>query len=491
VDTRRDSPSPADLLAQIRSFLGLATQQLGVDAGSLSLASLQHHTRAQLLACARLLGLTGIHGLRKEALAKRFHQALDALLGVARPGEDEPEEPADLSRKFALGQVPEPTPAPAHIPWSYGYDRVTAMVVDPDRLYVWWEVTDEAIARARAGLGAGGSDAWLNLRVSDVTHRIFDGTNAHTYFDHRIERTDRQWFFEVGRPASTAVVEIGMKSHEGYFVKIARSGRADFPRREPAPAGDVEWLTVRTAAGPLEERVRGSVPLPPLPPPPGVGAGEPVRAWDIRLTLADGDRRWEVREERVGAWEVLGREWSETHRVFEWEGPAVRTAWEAGPFTLPVEPPSHVIERHHGSVRVFSAGGRTHVVYGPWEVIVRGLAGRAERRLLAVWEVHRWWTAGSGLEARIAGWQEAGPAASLPGASERRWIAASELRLGGASERYQLGASELRFLGASETLYAAASELRLGGASEWAALGASETRYPGASERAWPKPPGD
>ena len=58
------------------------------------------------------------------------------------------------------------------------------MPVDPDRLCVYWEVTDDGIARARAGLGAGGPGAWLALRVYDVTGRIFDGTNAHSYFDH-------------------------------------------------------------------------------------------------------------------------------------------------------------------------------------------------------------------------------------------------------------------------------------------------------------------
>ena len=40
---------------------------------------------------------------------------------------------------------------PQDIPWGYGQDRVTGMVVDPDRLYVYWEVTDDAIARRAPG----------------------------------------------------------------------------------------------------------------------------------------------------------------------------------------------------------------------------------------------------------------------------------------------------------------------------------------------------
>ena len=136
---------------------------------------------------------------------------------------------------------------PKDIPWGYGHDRITAMAVDPMRLYVYWEATDSAIAAARAGLGAAGERAWLNVRVYDITGRLFDGTNAHSYFDHRVERHERQWFFGIDKPTSTACAEVGLRSEEGYFVKIARSGRVEFPRNEPVGGGGVEWLSVRGA----------------------------------------------------------------------------------------------------------------------------------------------------------------------------------------------------------------------------------------------------
>ncbi len=107
-----------------------------------------------------------------------------AAAGTARVVRPEP-------KKFDLGPGVDRGPVREHIPWGYGENRVTALPVDPDRLYVYWEVTDEAIANARRGLGAAGDTAWLSLRVYDVTGRIFDGTNAHAYFDHRVERHDR------------------------------------------------------------------------------------------------------------------------------------------------------------------------------------------------------------------------------------------------------------------------------------------------------------
>jgi len=491
--TSESSASPRMVLSRIRELCGLAGDgdSANVDLTAPSLEDLLRHTRRQLLECARCAGLAGIHRLTKAALAALVQQELEKLASLASP-----REAADAPHKFDLGVTSAWADRQEHIPWGYGQDRVTAMAVDPDRLYVYWELTDEALERAREGLGPGGRDAWLNLRVYDVTNRIFDGTNAHQYVDHSLSRTDRQWFFSIGRPSSTAIVELGLKSAEGYFVRIARSGRADFPRRELAPPGPVEWLTVHSASGEVGEPAIGNGGTPAFI---GNGAGptgqpEPVRAWDIRRTHGECI----VRDESFGTMREEGGEWVR-ERTIEWEGPIIRTTWEAGPFSHPVEPPRYVEERYEGAVTVRSAEGRSHIVYGPWRVVIRGLGARAERRILGVWEVHRSWIAGPGVATRTVGGAASartpgGLERVILGASELHGRAASELRLGGASEIYLVGASELRYRGASETLYIGASEwramgaseLRYLGASEWIERGASETRYAGASERLYP-----
>jgi hypothetical protein len=444
--------------------------------GEVALERLLVHTRRQLLECAKLLGLTGVDRLKKDMLARRFHEALRTM------APSEPAESADHARKFDLGERGEEPRAVDNIPWSYGQDRVTAMVVDPDRLYVYWDATDDAIERTRQRLGANGATAWLNLRVYDVSGRIFDGTNAHDYFDHRVEHTDRQWFFQIGRPTSTAIVELGLKSREGYFVRIARSGRAEFPRRQPAAPGEPEWLTVHTARGEVGAPDHGS------PHPVAAVAAEasahvePVRIWDIRRT--HGGREWVARDETFGSWWTRTVEWIDGGA---WSDGEV-VSWEAGPFSFPVEPPVYVEERHPaGPPTVHTTFGRTHVVYGPWRVVIKGIGGRAERKVLAVWEVYRSWVArmGAEIQARVASALPSGASEGLAGASERRWLAGSEVRLGGASEIHAAGASERRYLGASETAYGGASERRYAGASERSHAGASEWRYAGASERRW------
>jgi hypothetical protein len=441
------APSPRSLLAQVREVLGLGDDWPALR--ELTLEELGRRSRAQLLDCAHRLGLTGLGRLTTASIAERFQQALDALLASVAPAPARMETPpardearGDPTRKFDLGQPAEPAPT-EHIPWGYGQDRVTAIVVDPDRLYVYWEATDPAIERARAGLGPGGPGAWLSLRVYDVTGRLFDGTNAHGYVDQRVERTDRQWFLHVGRPGSTACVELGLMSHEGYFVRIARSGRADFPRRGPAPPGDVEWLTVSPVTG--DPSASGHT----------AHASEP--GWDGGPHASDAAANG---TESTGRFALLQP-----------------SDWDNGALPFPVPPPGVIEERDEGELSVRVEHGETRIVRGPWQVVIRGLGAWAERRVLATWEVRRSWTTTAGGPIPVGGTRVSG------GASER-FGAGSELRFAGASERYRVGASEERYRGASEERYRGASELRFLGASEARYLGASERRLGGASERA-------
>jgi hypothetical protein len=486
-------------LREVAAMLGVpdpaALAAMGLD-------SLRARTHRQLLDVARRLGIVGLSRMTKEALAAKLWESIarDATpVGAAvKPGTKEEAEleaeRAPLTHKFEVGEHGASTEEPRTIPWSYGMDRVTAMPVDPDKLFVYWELTDDAINKARPQLGAGGASAWVNLRVYDTTGLIFDGTNAHSYFDHKVERHERQWFFPIGKPSSQAVVEIGLRSNEGFFVKLARSGRVDFPRRGPGPWTDPEWMTVK--AGGLEPAGRGM---------PGGGAGaaggpggETFRFDQIPLWQQfhpRGDQLVRVgeagREERI-QWEEVWRDVNgEEHRIVSWESPVMVSSWESGPFTYPVEVPGVTTEAFEGALNVYKVEGRTHIVYGPWEVVIRGLGAHYQRQVLARWEVQRSWVAEEGHEVHgvrvLAREGSGGPGGSSElvamGSSELRWRGESELRLMGGSERLYLGASERRTMGSSERMLRGASEWLVRGASERRMAGESELRFRGASER--------
>ncbi|MBN2360741.1 MAG: DUF4912 domain-containing protein [Deltaproteobacteria bacterium] len=161
--------------------------------------------------------------------------------------------------------------AVAPLPLGYSENRITALAVDPYRVHVYIEMTDEAIAAARQRLGAGGEWAWFVIRVYDTTEKIFDGTNANDYFDIAIGRATRSYYIALARPNRSFVFEVGLKSHESYFQWVARSNAVTLPADAMAQPSQPHFLTVlprreRSPRGRYQSRRTASRPAPaPMP----------------------------------------------------------------------------------------------------------------------------------------------------------------------------------------------------------------------------------
>jgi len=440
--------------------------------------------------------------------------------------------------KFDLGRSPIDLPKD-EIPWSYGMTRITALARDPDWLYVYWELTEDAVASARARLGKGGEDAWCCLRVYDTTGKVFDGTNANSYFDIAVDRNAREWFLHIGRPTSVHYVEIGLKSREGFFQYVARSGRAESPRKSPSKDMTVEWMTVETqgpegdhpTARPYRSKFEGPEPAvpdrapaapmhQPMAPVADHSQHEPAPVlrqvpthvtWGGRWTQG-GSATWTVSTaQRMEAhysrlaipWlsTAWRSEWQGDERAFEWVSPLHALTWSgqtgsmswvtpveayswvSGPFPVETHVPEERVQvRFLGGSQVFSSEGGQHiVVHGPWKVTIRGgqEAPGLERRVLGTWLIH-WVRPTAPVIERYEtttkhGWM-----------STVTW----EHFVAGASENLlwsERGGSEWWIMGASEWMWIGASELLLIGASEMAWLGASASAliWLGASEWAW------
>ncbi|MBM4242346.1 MAG: DUF4912 domain-containing protein [Deltaproteobacteria bacterium] len=492
-----------------------------------------------------LRSYAGERGRRAVRSLERLLQGL----GIAPPpsgGGDttaEPRAPWPEPRKFDLGPGVERGPVREQIPWGYGEDRITAMPVDPDRLYTYWEVTDGAIEAARRGLGAAGETAWLCLRVYDVTGRIFDGTNAHAYFDHRVERHDRQWFFSLGRPGCSACVEVGMKSIEGYFVRIARSARVDLPRADVAPDAPAEWMTVRQHAAGFAEAYEG-VARPAEGRAPADGRTAPDASHGSRTAVGaphgsrtavgaphgsrtavgaphgsrtavgapHGSRtavgaphgsRTAVGASRDGA--ASGADATDEALCDDGAGAASGATGDGG-FVAAREGQHEISRRVEwvGGVERASwqAGPFPHAVRPPAYELTEERAGAARTVETAQGRivVEQPWSVtirgiGATLARRVIGrWEilrtvpaPAAPARieGVPDTEQVHLGGPRSLVRRGASEERLAAASELRLAGASEEFLLGASELRFGGASESLTPGASERRWAGASERMW------
>ena len=442
---------------------------------------------------------------KRSGKKKTRRAATPAARRAAKPSAKPARPPAPPPSVSLATQPPAPAPPdlePANpptlgdVPWGYGRDRVTALARDPHWIFVYWELTDEALERARAEVGA--SDAACILRVYDTTWRLFDGTNANWYVDVPVHRPANNHYVCVQRPASVFHVDIGVRSHEGSFATIARSAQVETPRDSISPDTGVEWMTVTyDGAVPPEyrHRVAASRGAPAVAPPAGDGLDlERV----MHALVGEGWSRAEWEEREDGG---RGARW------VRWTGPFWREHWR----TVAGERVEIVFE---GERRVLQGAWGERVVFGPWRVAIHAVGPGGAQRLIDRWTIHYAWPTAGGLvrvdaepilarivrgyrAAALGGGSEArilaeawGSEMLQAGASEWQWLRGSEARLGGASEWLWLGASELGWLGASELLWGVASERVFAGASEWSwpgasaswLGGASEWRAPGASE---------
>jgi len=80
------------------------------------------------------------------------------------------------------------------------------------------------------------------LRIYDVSHIIFDGTNAHRFFDIEIGPEASNWYIDTGGPGRSWCVDLGLRLPNGEFITIVRSNTVYTPLEGPSWITDEEWM---------------------------------------------------------------------------------------------------------------------------------------------------------------------------------------------------------------------------------------------------------
>lgn len=127
--------------------------------------------------------------------------------------------PKKIIAKIPHKTIPTPVVPAKGLPAEYGEDRITLMVVDPWKLFAYWEVREDTLSRLKG---------MLTLKVYDVTGIDFDGKNANTTFDIPAYERVGDSYVGVG-PNREFIVDIGVVLREGGFITIARSNKVTTP----------------------------------------------------------------------------------------------------------------------------------------------------------------------------------------------------------------------------------------------------------------------
>ncbi|MGA2192124.1 MAG: DUF4912 domain-containing protein [Nitrospirota bacterium] len=144
--------------------------------------------------------------------------------------------------KYYTGQPEAGIILPSELPYYYDEDRIVLLMRDPYWAYSYWEVTQKKLEMERGYLGEGGRDAYLALRLYDVTDIIFNGANDHGHYDIGIYDRIGNWYINTGMPGRSFVVDLGLKTQDGRFITLARSNVAKAPADAASSITDEEWV---------------------------------------------------------------------------------------------------------------------------------------------------------------------------------------------------------------------------------------------------------
>lgn len=111
-----------------------------------------------------------------------------------------------------------PTPWEA-LPAEYGENGITLMVVDPHKLFTFWEIREDALKIFK------GKPA---VRLYDVTGIDFEKVEANSFADVAVtERIGKEYIH--AEPQKEYIADIGI-IYDGIFITIARSQKVSTPR---------------------------------------------------------------------------------------------------------------------------------------------------------------------------------------------------------------------------------------------------------------------
>ncbi|MCL5022608.1 MAG: DUF4912 domain-containing protein [Nitrospirae bacterium] len=113
-------------------------------------------------------------------------------------------------------------------------DAIALLMVHPRMGHATWHVRERSPEDVRRQHGGAFSNASLVVRVYDVTDIIFDGFNAHMFFDLDVGKPAGNYYFTVDCLARNYLAEIGLRNPQGMFHPLSRSNAAFFDRDRPS-----------------------------------------------------------------------------------------------------------------------------------------------------------------------------------------------------------------------------------------------------------------
>jgi 1,2-diacylglycerol 3-alpha-glucosyltransferase len=147
---------------------------------------------------------------------------------------------AEVLRSCAW-QIGEERAADAYAPAS---NHVGLAAVTPYQGFAHWRIRTEWVEETARQRGHAWHNCRLVLRIYDVSYIQFTGLNAHRIQDETLPGLCGQRLFQLSRPGTYQLAEVGFLLRNGEFLPAARSHTVQFARDTGSPNRDQTALFV-------------------------------------------------------------------------------------------------------------------------------------------------------------------------------------------------------------------------------------------------------
>jgi hypothetical protein len=124
------------------------------------------------------------------------------------------------------------------VPARYHRDLLHLMVVGAHSLYVYWEISDRRRWLISQHFECDYAAMPKVIRLYDVTHLYFNGSNAHAYWDVTTLPEANNWYLHHLGANRTYIVDFGTYTWEHEFIPILRSNCVVAPKDTEAVWGE-------------------------------------------------------------------------------------------------------------------------------------------------------------------------------------------------------------------------------------------------------------
>lgn len=136
------------------------------------------------------------------------------------------------------------------LPSNYNSTNLTLIVRDPHWIYAYWEIAPKAIEELRQQIGDQVNHAVYVLRLYEISFIDFNGSNANHYFDMDVGPFTNSWYINLWTDNGAYCAELGLRTSDGKFYKIARSNYIHTPRSVSSNRSDLVWMEVKDTEKP-------------------------------------------------------------------------------------------------------------------------------------------------------------------------------------------------------------------------------------------------